>query len=189
MIPGRKFFGPLFLVMAPPVAVMLVWYTNFHLDGSFSALFESIWNKGFLTTLSLACESPFDPKAWKIIGTYILVQALVMRLVPGKEFIGPTSPTGHVPKYTENGVACFFVSLSLFFAGVHFGLYNGGIVYDNSGQLLSSMNLFSLIFVAFLYIKGRTFPSTPDCGHTGNIVFDYYWGTELYPRIFGWDVK
>ena len=112
-----------------------------------------------------------------------------MRLVPGKEYIGPTSPTGHVPKYKENGVVCFFVSLSLFFAGVHFGLYNGGVVYDNSGILLSSMNLFSLIFVGLLYIKGRTFPSSADCGVTGNIVFDYYWGTELYPRIFGWDVK
>ena len=42
MLPGRKFFGPLFLVLAPPVAVMLVWYTNFHLDGSYAALFESI---------------------------------------------------------------------------------------------------------------------------------------------------
>lgn len=42
MLPGRKFFGPLFLVIVPPIAVMLVWYTNFHLDGSFSALFESI---------------------------------------------------------------------------------------------------------------------------------------------------
>ena len=189
MIPGRKFFGPLFLITVPPITVMLVWYTNFHLDGSFLALFDSIYNQGFLTTLSLACPSPFEPKAWKIIGTYMLVQALVMRLVPGKEYIGPISPQGNVPKYTENGVACFFVSLTLFFAGVHFGLYNGGIVYDNSGNLLASMNLFALIFVAFLYIKGRTFPSSTDCGHTGNIVFDYYWGTELYPRILGWDVK
>lgn len=73
MLPGRKFFGPLFLVLAPPVAVMLVWYTNFHLDGSYAALFESIYKQGFFTTLALCCESPFDPKAWKIIGTYILV--------------------------------------------------------------------------------------------------------------------
>ena len=28
-----------------------------------------------------------------------------------------------------------------------------------------------------------------DHGLSGNPVFDYYWGTELYPRIFGWDVK
>ena len=24
---------------------------------------------------------------------------------------------------------------------------------------------------------------------SGNFIFDYYWGTELHPRIAGWDVK
>ena len=32
-------------------------------------------------------------------------------------------------------------------------------------------------------------PSSADHGHTGNFIFDYYWGTELNPRIFGYDVK
>jgi len=32
-------------------------------------------------------------------------------------------------------------------------------------------------------------PSSTDCGSSGNIIFDYYWGTELYPRIFGIDIK
>jgi len=73
MLPGRKTFGPLFLVMVPPIAVMIVWYTNFHLNGSFAAFFDSVLNKGFFATLALCCESPFNPKAWKIIGTYILV--------------------------------------------------------------------------------------------------------------------
>lgn len=84
---------------------------------------------------------------------------------------------------------CFFVSLGLFFLGVYTGLFNGGIIYDNSGNLLASINLFALLFCAFLYVKGCTFPSCSDSGTTGNHVFDYYWGTELYPRIFGWDVK
>lgn len=26
-------------------------------------------------------------------------------------------------------------------------------------------------------------------GSSGSIIFDYYWGTELYPRVFGWDLK
>ena len=40
-----------------------------------------------------------------------------------------------------------------------------------------------------LYVKGRFAPSSSDHGTSGNPVFDYYWGTELYPRILGWDVK
>ena len=32
-------------------------------------------------------------------------------------------------------------------------------------------------------------PSSSDSGTTGNPLFDYYWGTELYPRVFGVDIK
>lgn len=33
-------------------------------------------------------------------------------------------------------------------------------------------------------------PSGPDCGSSGRgFIFDYYWGTELYPRLGGVDVK
>lgn len=71
----------------------------------------------------------------------------------------------------------------------YLNLIKGGIIYDNFGNLLASMNCFALVFCAFLYIKGLTFPSSSDSGATGNLLFDFYWGTELYPRIFGWDVK
>jgi len=55
--------------------------------------------------------------------------------------------------------------------------------------LLSSMNLFALVFCSFLTFKGLKFPSTKDSGTNGNLIVDFFWGTELYPRIFGWDVK
>jgi 7-dehydrocholesterol reductase len=48
--------------------------------------------------------SPFEPKAWKIIGTYAFVQAMIMRFVPGKKFIGPLTPKGNTPEYNANGV-------------------------------------------------------------------------------------
>lgn len=190
MIPGRRFLGPLFLIVVPPIFVMLVWYTNFHLDGSFTKLWSSFSTLGFKETLRRACLSPVNPVAWKIIGTYMAVQLLLMRLVPGKTFHGPVTPTGNVPVYNGNGVQCFLLSIALFLSGAfYFKLYNGGVVYDYSGYLLSSMNLFALVFCGFLYLKGRFLPSSSDSGHTGNLIFDYYWGTELYPRIFGWDVK
>jgi len=51
------------------------------------------------------------------------------------------------------------------------------------------MCLFALLFCAFLTWKGLNMPSGPDHSSSGNFVVDFYWGTELYPRIFGWDVK
>jgi len=49
--------------------------------------------------------------------------------------------------------------------------------------------VYSLLLCVLLYLKGRFMPSTTDSGCSGNIIFDYYWGTELYPRIFGVDIK
>lgn len=95
MLPGRKFFGPLFLVCVTPIFVHLFWYTNFHLDGSFSALFQSIMEKGFVEILKLAIPSPFTLKAWKIILTFMTVQAILMRVVPGKEYTGPMTSQGN----------------------------------------------------------------------------------------------
>lgn len=51
------------------------------------------------------------------------------------------------------------------------------------------MNVFALVFCALLVLKAKVAPSSSDSGLSGNIVFDYYWGGELYPRVFGWDVK
>ncbi len=91
MMPGREVFGPLFFITVAPVFVMLVWYTNYHLEGSFMALGNRILNDGFIATLTKATPSPFTAKAWQIIFTYMGVQLLLMRFIPGKEFIGPTS--------------------------------------------------------------------------------------------------
>ena len=61
---------------------------------------------------------------------------------------------------------------------------------DHFGATIGALNVFGLVFCAFLYIKGRHFPSGPDAGSSGcGLMFDYYWGMELYPRICNVDVK
>jgi hypothetical protein len=38
-------------------------------------------------------------------------------------------------------------------------------------------------------VKGWYSPSTKDSGTNGSLVDDFFWGTDLYPNILGWDVK
>jgi len=42
-----------------------------------------------------------------------------------------------------------------------------------------------------LYLKGAWWPSGArgDVDRSGNVVLDYYWGTELHPRIANFDIK
>lgn len=100
------------------------------------------------------------------------------------------TPSGHVPVYKANGVAAFIASMLFFYLGAyHWHLFAPTVIYDNFGSLLGALNIFSLCFCVALLIKAHFIPSTCDAGSSGNLIFDYYWGMELYPRILGWDVK
>merc|ERR1712048_1469786 len=67
--------------------------------------------------------------------------------------------------------------------------YEFGIIYDIFPGAVAVLNLFGILFCIFLLVKGLYFPSTQDSGSSGSLIKDYLWGTELYPRILGWDLK
>ncbi|ABS76473.1 7-dehydrocholesterol reductase [Coxiella burnetii] len=183
---------PLFLITVCPPAAIIMWYTNVALNGSLTALAVLFTQKGFFTTLYQIWSPVFfgTREAWFIISIFMITQLLLMRIVPGKRFEGPITPKGNVPVYKANGVLCFGITLTLFYlCAYQFRWFPPTIVYDHFGGILGALNIFSLIFCFILYFKGRFAPSTSDHSLSGNFIFDYYWGTELYPRILGWDIK
>ncbi len=188
----HRFLIPLlFLTLCPP-AIFVFWYTATVLNGSFQAFWSMLLTYGPFSTLAMIWGPVFfgTPKAWAIIASFAIFQLILMKIVPGKPFIGPVTPKGNIPIYKANGLACFFITFALFFLlGFKLHLFSPTILYDNLGPILGALNCFSLLFCLFLYFKGRYAPSSTDSGASGYHLFDYYWGTELYPRIFSWDVK
>lgn len=181
----------IFLTLCPP-AVFIFWYTATALNGSFQAFGELVLAQGFFATVASIWFPIFfgTPLAWKIIASFAAFQLFLMRIVPGKPFLGPVTPKGNVPVYKANGIACFLITIATFYlASFQLHLFSPSIIYDNLGPMLGALNCFSLVFCFFLYLKGIFAPSSTDSGITGNFLFDYYWGSELYPRIFGFDVK
>ena len=45
------------------------------------------------------------------------------------------------------------------------------------------LTIVGLVLSCLLYIKGHVSPSPGVFGSSGNPLFDFYWGIELYPRI------
>ncbi|MCA9611103.1 MAG: hypothetical protein KC619_36160 [Myxococcales bacterium] len=179
------------LVFAPPFTMML-WYTLTELDGSVVRLYELLRDRGPLTGVweVWGPRALGSPEAWTILGVMAAVQLVFMRVLPGKRFEGPITPQGHVPVYKANGVPAFVLTLALYaVASWGFGWFAPSILYDRFGELLGASNTFAMLFCVVLYLKGRFAPSGPDVTVTGNVAFDYFQGTELYPRILGWDVK
>lgn len=188
----HRYLIPVTIMILCPPAVFIFWYTATALDGSFQAFWELVSSQGLFTLLSKIWLPVFfgTPTAWKILASFAAFQLFLMKAVPGKPFVGPVTPKGNIPIYKANGLACFLITIVLFIlASFKLRLFSPTILYDNLGPILGSLNSFSLLFCLFLYFKGKNAPSSTDAGASGYRLFDYYWGTELYPRIYGWDIK
>lgn len=188
----RRIIIPLALILLCPPMVILVWYTNIALDGSLLKLWNFFQHHGFFTGIGKIWAPIFfgSKTAWSMIAIFGFAQLIFMRFLPGKMVTGPITPKGNIPSYKANGPLAFVATLFCFyFSTQFFHFFSATIIYDNFGPLLGALNSFSLVFCLFLCIKGYVKPSSSDAGGTGNVIFDYFWGTELYPKIFGWDVK
>jgi 7-dehydrocholesterol reductase len=189
---AKRHLLPLLLLVPCPPFAMLLWHTHVHLGGSLQLLLAEMAARGPFSVIRDAWWPVFfgSRTAWAMLGAYAAFELALMRLLPGREFRGPVTPAGNVPVYKANGPLAFAITLAAFY-GVTLGsgLLPASIIYDHFGELLGALNLFSLLFCLGLYLKGRFAPSSADTGTSGSFVFDYYWGTELFPRVLGFDVK
>lgn len=183
---------PLFLVLLTPPAAMLLWHTLAELDGSASALINELTGKGFIRVISEVWLSRFFGSriAWEMIGLFAALQAVMLWVLPGRRYYGTVTPKGNQPEYKDNGLLSYVLTFVLFFfCSSYLHLFSPAIIYTHMGDLLGALNFGALVFCLFLYFKGRYFPSSSDHSTTGNFIFDYYWGTELFPVIAGINVK
>ncbi len=181
----------LIILLTPPVAILL-WYTDTYLQGSLRELVHFFSERGFFTGMYAIWAPVFwgSKTAWIILGLFAAIEILLMKLLPGKVVEGPVTPRGYIPRYRNNGFTAFLVSLFLFWLlGFRLGLFRPAMIYDRFGEILGALNIFAWSFTLLLYVKGLCCPTTPDSGSTGSFLFDYYWGTDLYPHILGINVK
>lgn len=188
----RYTLAPLFLMVATPLFAFIFWFTATELQGSLFNLKEFFSQQGFINGLyAIIAPVFFGSKfSWITIACFMVFEILLMKIVPGKKYFGPRTAKGNVPEYKENGLACYLITLALFFVLTHATtFFRPEYLYSHLGEFIGAMNLFSLLFCAFLYLKGIYYPSSSDHSKTNNLIFDFYWGTELYPRVWGIDLK
>ena len=79
----------------------------------------------------------------------------------------------HTHTHTQaNGVQCFVLTIVLWAVGASLELFPAGWQYDHAPGMFAFLNMSALVLCCVLYIKGRYAPSTPDAGHSGNLIFD-----------------
>ena len=172
-----------------------------------------------------------NPSIWAQLFAFMIFQLLLMQILPGKKYYGPYPPEEYVevykqslqndskipklmypepPVYYDNGFLAFCITMVL----VSFQLFNnildGLWVYEHYGQLISTLNVFGLVFITFQYFKARLglwlqlYPEhqkksdhringnnrdqKPTLGGK-NFLTEFYDGLETYPRIGSWNIK
>ena len=187
----RQVVGPLLLLIACPVGVQMLYLSmmNPELDGSLAYVLQHVYNTGLESLVDLFPLPENAESTTFLIGLFML-QLTLLCLVPGKRFNGPRAPSGHLPEYVDNGFACFWLTLLAGFVLTQvLKVIPATFIYDNLGVLLTQLNVSALVVCLLLYVKGLLWPSTGDAGSSGNVLMDFYWGTELYPRVAGVDLK
>jgi 7-dehydrocholesterol reductase len=193
-------FVPLLFVGAPLLCQLLAYFTSPEYDGPlfFSDLLHRCIEKGSscpqeIATAALVAQPTLA--AWQFLSGFSALALALDAVLPGPVAQGPMTKTGHTPQYIDNGVYhCVAFSAIFMFASnlggdLTLNLFDFGIMYDLFPGLIAALNIFGFALAAFMYHKGLHYPSTKDAGTNGSLLADFCWGTELYPRVFGVDIK
>lgn len=174
---------PTVLVLGSPLFVLLLYVITVHYDGS-------VIEAGG-AGLELLAKLPRP--SWTAVGmlaVWLSFQAALLILLPGELRDGPISPAGNRPRYKLNGVAAFVVThLVAWLVCGPLGWVDASIVHDRFGELLITSSLLALVLCLGLYLKGLTMPASSDAGGTGRPMWDFYWGTQLHPKLAGVELK
>jgi len=184
---------PIFLMVSTPIGLIVFWMICERYNGSVLAFLNAISKEGNLVGEIQAIINQWPMPNWdaaKVIATFAAIQAFFQVALPGSIHYGPITPRGHIPKYKLNGVLAHVLTyVIIYVVFVQLKLVSVSYVFDNFGSILQTLSAFSFGVCFLLSFKGLYFPSTPDSGSNGNPIMDFYWGTELHPSIFGFNLK
>uniref|UniRef100_A0A3Q1JXR4 Delta(14)-sterol reductase LBR n=1 Tax=Anabas testudineus TaxID=64144 RepID=A0A3Q1JXR4_ANATE len=135
-------------------------------------------------------EAFWDAQALGFVILWILFQALLYVTPVGKLSEGMPLRSGERLKYRTNGFFAIVVSAITVAAAVHQGV-DLTYIHSHFLQLATASLLISILLSVYLYIRSRY--AAPEQlalgGNSGNVVYDFFKGHELNPRIKNFDLK
>lgn len=176
----RETLVPLALMIVTPNISLLFPYIIVHRKAEFYKIFanENLWA---LIKKAWSEVDWADGECWTIIGATFLWGILTMILIPGRKYHGPPTHNNFRPTYWDNGFRFYLLSMSI--VGPLIWKYSMLHLYYKLPTFCGMLAAVGAIFCFVLYIKGLIVPDLGEHGASGNPIFDYYWGVELYPTL------
>lgn len=150
---------------------------------------------------------------------FFVAQVVLAAIVPGKWMDGLPTKEGKKLKYLCNGYLCYYIclwgllvvdffdydfskklSLACFSKGAFLdclpvtygwgkGIYPLTHIYDNFGEYLFVSTVIGDLTSVGWYVYGIMTPQPDAESQTGNVVYDFFMGSVLYPRFGIVDIK
>ncbi|KAF7690058.1 delta(14)-sterol reductase LBR [Silurus meridionalis] len=130
---------------------------------------------------------------WQVFGItllWLLFQAVLFLLPIGKVVNGMPLKNGETLTYRING----FYALIISGVAVGTSVYNDvdlGYIHNHFLQFYTSALLISILLSIYLFVRSRwtTDDERAPAGNSGYVIYDFFMGRELNPRIKGFDIK
>uniref|UniRef100_A0A671NCC1 Delta(14)-sterol reductase LBR n=1 Tax=Sinocyclocheilus anshuiensis TaxID=1608454 RepID=A0A671NCC1_9TELE len=172
--------GVFFLMFLLPVAVLALLILGGQKDASLQSF-----------PLELpALQSLWDCQVFGIVLLWLLFQAVLSLLPVGKLVEGMPLKNGKTLKYRING----FYALLLTAVAVGVAMYQEGdlsYIHAHFLQFYTSALLIVTLLSIYLFIRSRwaSEDELAPGGNSGYIIYDFFMGRELNPRIKNFDIK
>ena len=131
-----------------------------------------------LPTFEMLSRIPVvSARAAGLYGAWLLLQVILKLVGPGNTHDGERM----------NGWFAFWFTLALFGILVLMGWLPATTLYDEFGSLLTVAQIFAFALSAYLFVLGKR--SKRAERRSGNVLYDYFMGTALNPRLGRFDFK
>lgn len=172
---------PLFLIIfAPNIVVCAISFVVTYGSSVSEALergFPAFWYDAW------TLHGAGTPQSWVFLTIFTVYSGLSLLVLPGETYYGPPTSTGHRPVYRKTGFTYYVITMVLAAFILLVQDARGWSIYRNLPGVAVALTVVAYVVPLLLYIKGHVKPSPGEHGTTGSVVFDFYWGLELYPRI------
>ncbi|XP_076873540.1 delta(14)-sterol reductase LBR [Brachyhypopomus gauderio] len=173
-------FGALFLMLLLPLLVLALLTLCGQKDSSLLSL--ALWPCPF--------HSLWDWHVFGIVLLWILFHAVLSLLPIGKVVEGMPLKNGKTLKYRINGFFALFLSA----VAVGTAVYNEvdlTYIHTRFLQFYTSALLVSVLLSIYLFIRSRWAADheRSPAGNSGYVIYDFFMGRELNPRIKNFDIK
>ncbi|MCH9680603.1 MAG: hypothetical protein K0V04_04145 [Deltaproteobacteria bacterium] len=172
-------FGALVLTVVMPLASFYLWAAVDQHGGS-------LWLPRSLGDLAAMFPLPTVTAAALLAG-WLALQGALYVFGPGPVVLGRPAHNGERAEYRINGLFSFAVSTIGLLAALYFDVVSASWLLSQWGPLLMVCSLFAVGVAALSYVAGRRRGWAERS--TGNVVYDYFMGAILNPRIGRHDLK